>query len=414
MSKSNLLSSDLQIVEKRKIWFSIPAVIVVIAIICGIGWGIATGMPLSLSMDFAGGYEMKLDLSTKLTDDTFPDYEKQINSIAESISDENGKPYGLTISSLVRQGDGESASISIRYKTVRGADMDTINDKFVAELNKLFEYRPSLSYASGKFTAVYTDPIMSAEIENMRLKAEELGFSADIKTGDNDKTLVVETAVTEDQALQFLSIPDKYSGKTEKGRTTDALISTEYLIDAILAIALALTLMLIYIAFRFEVSAGIAAVLALTHDLLLMFAAMTIFHIEIGVTFIAALITILGYSINNTIIIFDRIREKTKPFKNQTFDSFKIANEAVRDTLWRSINTTITTLIPITLIVLIGFLGVPSIQIFGFPIIIGLLAGTYSSVFISPSIWGILKRFWQKGSKRKEAEKAILTKKSNA
>ena len=121
--------------------------------------------------------------------------------------------------------------------------------------------------------------------------------------------------------------------------------------------------------------------------------ALPICHIEINSTFIAALITILGYSINNSIIIFDRVRENMRSVYAKDMTSEQIANKSVRETLMRSINTTITTLI---MIVMVAILGVTDIKIFAFPIIIGLISGTFSSIFIAPSLWALFQRVGKK------------------
>ena len=129
---------------------------------------------------------------------------------------------------------------------------------------------------------------------------------------------------------------------------------------------------------------------------------MAIFHIEIGSSFIAALITILGYSINNTIIVFDRIRENQKSLYHKNSTATFIANESIRETLMRSINTSITTLLTIAMVAIIG---VPSIRVFALPIIAGLLAGTYSSIFISPSVWAMWKDRKRKSPKSEKESK---------
>ena len=154
-----------------------------------------------------------------------------------------------------------------------------------------------------------------------------------------------------------------------------------------ISIAIAAILMLLYITFRFEVLSGIAAVIALIHDLLIMVAFYAIFRFPVNTSFIAAILTILGYSINATIVIFDRIRENTRIApKNATF--FGVVNNSIKQTFARSVNTSLTTLF--TLVVLY-IIGVDSIKEFALPLIIGIIAGTYSSVFISGSIWAILK-----------------------
>ena len=145
--------------------------------------------------------------------------------------------------------------------------------------------------------------------------------------------------------------------------------------------------MLIYVTFRFEFKFGLASVIALTHDLLIMLAVYCLFRIPINITFIAAILTILGYSINATIVIFDRIRENLKGAKKA--DYAKIGNTSVWQSMGRAVNTSFTTLITITVLCIVG---VPSVREFAFPIIVGILAGTYSSVFIATPLWVTMQK----------------------
>jgi preprotein translocase subunit SecF len=147
--------------------------------------------------------------------------------------------------------------------------------------------------------------------------------------------------------------------------------------------------MLIYIAFRFDALSGLAALFALVHDVLIMMAFMVFFRafFQVNSSFIAAVLTIVGYSINNTIIIFDRIRENAKRPGFTQKPKMEIVELSVSSTLSRTINTTVTTMI--TLVALYVF-GVESVREFGFPLIIGMLAGVYSSVLLSGQVWAIL------------------------
>lgn len=156
--------------------------------------------------------------------------------------------------------------------------------------------------------------------------------------------------------------------------------------SAIQSIIVVAILMLIYITFRFELLSGISAVLALMHDMLVMMSFYTIFRIPVNTSFIAAILTILGYSINATIVVFDRIRENTRFLKKEDFSS--IVNKSIWQTLARSINTSLTTLF--TLVVLF-ILGVPSIKEFALPLIVGVVCGAYSSVFLAGQFWVLFK-----------------------
>jgi len=143
---------------------------------------------------------------------------------------------------------------------------------------------------------------------------------------------------------------------------------------------------LIYVTFRFEFTSGVCAVLALVHDILILCGIYSLFRIAIDTNFIAAVLTVLGYSINATIVIFDRIRENTRHAKKQTYS--EIANTSINQTMSRSINTTVTTLLTIGMVYI---LGVTSIKVFALPIIIGIFIGTYSSIFMAGSVWATWK-----------------------
>ena len=158
--------------------------------------------------------------------------------------------------------------------------------------------------------------------------------------------------------------------------------------NAIISVLLAAALMLVYIAIRFDLNSGIAAVFGLLHDVLIMLSFMVIFRsvIQMNSSFIAAALTIVGYSINNTIVIFDRIRENAK--KMPTTAREEVTNISIRESLGRTICTTVTTLITI---VALCILGVASIREFALPIIIGILSGVYSANMINGYVWAFLE-----------------------
>lgn len=165
-----------------------------------------------------------------------------------------------------------------------------------------------------------------------------------------------------------------------------AIAGRDLLGNAVKALLIAFACMLIYIAIRFDPFSGMAALFALVHDVLIMCAFMVFFRsfFLVNSSFIAAVLTIVGYSINNTIIIFDRIRETAKKPGWSQRGRREIVEDSVSNTLSRTINTSLTTLI--TLVALYIF-GVESIREFAFPLIVGMLAGTYSSVMLSGQVW---------------------------
>ena len=167
--------------------------------------------------------------------------------------------------------------------------------------------------------------------------------------------------------------------------------ASDLLRSAVIATLIAAVLMLVYISIRFDLFSGIAAVVALLHDISMMVIMNLIFGVQINLPFIAAVLTILGYSINATIIIFDRIRENSRLMAGAT--SQEVAEKSIRQTMRRSIFTSLTTLFTI---VILYVLSVPSIREFSFPIIVGILAGFCSSVFISGNVWILLKNRFSK------------------
>lgn len=178
--------------------------------------------------------------------------------------------------------------------------------------------------------------------------------------------------ITEDPVLSVADINATVSGEMQKA--------------ALLAVIVACAAMLLYISIRFrDVRAGASAIMALLHDVFVVLAFYAILRIPVNNSFIAALLTILGYSINATIVIFDRIREnKGRYRKDQVVEKI---NKSISQTLARSINTSITTLFTITAIYI---LGVPSVKEFALPLMIGIISGAYSSIFLSGSFWYIL------------------------
>ena len=176
--------------------------------------------------------------------------------------------------------------------------------------------------------------------------------------------------------------------------------------NAVISVLLAAVLMLAYIALRFDFASGLAAVIGLLHDVLIMIAFMVILRsvIQMNSSFIAAMLTIVGYSINNTIVIFDRIRENNKP-AYAGMKREEVVSISVRESLGRTINTTLTTLVTI---VTLYILGVDTIREFSLPIIIGILAGAYSANMINGYVWAALEelRIAHKSQKKLKAKKA--------
>jgi len=164
-----------------------------------------------------------------------------------------------------------------------------------------------------------------------------------------------------------------------------ASVSSELTRNSLISLSIAVIAMLIYVAVRFEFKFGVSAIIALLHDILITVAIYAIFNVPVNTPFIVAILTIVGYSINDTIVIFDRIRENINKMRRSS--PAEVANISVTQTMSRSINTTLTTLF--TIIAVNVF--VPSVREFTFPLIIGIACGAYSSIFIASPVWVMLK-----------------------
>lgn len=184
-----------------------------------------------------------------------------------------------------------------------------------------------------------------------------------------------------------------------------ASISAELTRSGILAVIIASLLMLAYISVRFRANYALAAVIALIHDILVTLAIYAIFRIPLNTPFIAAILTILGYSINDTIVIFDRLRENLKVSKGH--DPAAVANLSINQSMTRSINTLLTTLFTIVAV----YIFVPAVRDFAFPITVGILAGGYSSIFIASPVWVYFEKLTNaKHAAQKKANKPVYKK----
>lgn len=219
-------------------------------------------------------------------------------------------------------------------------------------------------------------------------------------TVDETQYQIKSTDLDSDKLSELINeLKEKYSLEDEILVSQDeigASIGKDLTEKSLTALAIAFVAMLIYIAIRFEFKSGLVALVALMHDVLITFSIYAIFDLTINSPFIAAILTIVGYSINATIVIFDRIRENEK--KTRRKSSTEIANLSINQTMKRSIYTTITTLFTIVSV----YVFVPSVREFAFPIIVGIISGGYSSVLIAPSLWVVIKNR-KKSSKAKKA-----------
>ena len=290
----------MQIVEKRKIWFTISLVLILIGIIAmPINALMGNGI-LNFDVEFSGGIEIQMDLGQEFDN----------NDVTKIVKDITNQSAPQVQRILGKQ------QVNIKIRQLENTEETDIEALFEESFKEKYPQADVLSYSN-----------------------------------------------------------------------VSATISSEMQVTALVAVLIACVAMLLYITIRFgDWRSGVSAIIALVHDVLIVLMVYSVVRVPVNNSFIAAILTIVGYSINNTIVIFDRIRENKNISPKKT-DFIQLTNKSIKDTLTRSINTSLTTLF--TVVALYVF-GVASIKEFAMPMIVGMLAGTYSSIFISTSVWYVL------------------------
>lgn len=257
-----------------------------------------------------------------------------------------------------------------------------------------------VEFKGGTSITIKSNDIINAE--NIKEDLENLNYNVLTIDTINQNTIDVTISdnLTETQIFETEDHLNKaYNASTDIGVVSN-VVKQELIKNAILSIVIAMIVIIIYISIRYQFSYAISGIISLLHDLFMMITVFSLLGLEVSPIFIAALLSIIGYSINNTIVTFDRIKEllKNKTIKTKE-DLQDIVNEAISNIFSRSIITTITTLIPV--ITLIVF-GTYEILNFNIALLIGLVAGAYSSLLIAPLIWySITKNMIGKPKKKK-------------
>ncbi len=257
----------------------------------------------------------------------------------------------------------------------------------------------ALDFIGGTSTSVSVDQntAITDELKNQVLDVVKgaTGLTGEVSSSDDKgvkKITIRTTALTEEQSNTVRTeLAKKFN--TDEGQieseTISASVSSEMKTDAIVATLIAAACMLLYIWIRFrKFATGASAVLALVHDILVVFTVYVVgsSFIQVGSTFIACMLTIVGYSINDTIVVFDRIRENQKGTSART-NLAEVINRSITETLSRSINTSVTTFI---MVFILALLGVSSVRQFAIPLIVGVISGCYSSVCVAAPLWYLM------------------------
>ncbi|PCF88743.1 protein translocase subunit SecDF [Staphylococcus intermedius] len=225
-------------------------------------------------------------------------------------------------------------------------------------------------------------------MESIDLKPNQLSIGG---TNNENASMQFKRDLNKDEIAKVTeTLKEKY-GKEPSVNTVSPVIGQELAKNAMLAVLIASIGMIIYISLRFEWRMGISSIISLLHDAFMIIAVFSLFRLEVDITFIAAVLTIIGYSINDTIVTFDRVREMLTKIKVITKEEQidYIVNSSIRQTLTRSINTVLTVVI---VVVALLILGASSIFNFSLALLIGLVSGVYSSIIIAVPLWGMLKK----------------------
>ena len=267
----------------------------------------------------------------------------------------------------------------------------------VATGNEAFNY--SIEFKGGTSTEIQFSENYTMDEFNSNVKPaiEKLLNSTDIqaqKDTNKDGLFTIKTRNFKDNEFEEMKdmLVKDYKAVDDKQNFTNTKISDtvskEMRSDAVVATVLATICMLFYIWIRFKnIHFALAAVMALIHDVLIVIGFYALSRVTVGTTFIACMLTIVGYSINATIVIFDRIRENKAAMKRDD-KMIEIVDRSITQTLTRSIYTTLTTFV---MVFMIFIMGVSSIREFTLPLMTGMIAGAFSSVFITGSLWYVLK-----------------------
>lgn len=247
-----------------------------------------------------------------------------------------------------------------------------------------------IDFRSGSDITLSADNITVSKVKK---DIENMGYKiVSITKQENDEIYIRLNDELKEDGINKVNnyFEEKYNAKSEINVVTN-LVKQELIKNAIYSVLIASIAIIIYISIRFKLSYAISSILALLHDVLFVIIMFSLLKIEVNVIFIAAILTIVGYSINNTIVVFDRIRENMKTFKkNLTLNELKnVVNKSISETFNRALYTTITTLIPVICLIIIGSKGILP---FNIALIFGLLAGTYSSILLAGQIWYVIEK----------------------
>ncbi len=346
---SKLMKKDFKVVQRFPILIAISAVVILAGLLVMIFSG------LNIGIDYEGGAKVEIELAGDYSENA--EFRNGFEDKFTAFINDNGYEVAdkMQVSPLSEGGATYEFRLSYELNGKKVGKSEEEQTAFIQSLNGAADDASDEGFKG----------VLEAEVQKY---LEEKGMGAEYEEG------CVKIAVIGASSSQSL------------------------LNATFLAIALALVAILVYIMIRFTVSSGLAAICGLTHDVLIMIALTAIFQIPVNTTFIAAVITIIGYSINASIVIFDKVRECRKSTAFAYASDEEIANYAIKHSFVKIALSIITTLIMVVALVLFS---VSTIQEFILPIIFGLIAGTFSALCLSPSIWVKFRKIGAKMKKKK-------------
>ncbi len=268
----------------------------------------------------------------------------------------------------------------------------------------IFQLNLGIDFESGSRVEITADQALDKEtiddeLRSLGLEAEEVIISGEIQ---NIAVARYVGVLDQNEIGELKSFYNEKYGQEPNVSTVDPTVGRELAKNAIYAIAIASIGIIIYVTIRFEWLMAFSSIIALLHDAFFIVAIFSLLRLEVDLPFIAAVLTIVGYSINDTIVTFDRIRENMKYSKVKTFEDLsRVVNVSLVQTFGRSINTVLSTVFAALALMIFGS---PAITNFSFALLIGLVAGTYSSLFIAAQIWLVLKARQLKKKREKPAK----------
>ena len=248
-----------------------------------------------------------------------------------------------------------------------------------------------IDYKAGTDISITSEKKLTKK--ELKKDLKELKFNDyEIEMMDNEVSIRVNDAINGEEVKAVNSyFEEKYDAKVNIGVVSN-IVKQELIKNAILSVFVALIGIVLYVSVRFKFSYAISGVIALLHDVAIICALFLLFNLEVSSMFIAAILAIIGYSINNTIVLFDRVRENLKNENSKKLTALKlekVCNESIQMMFIRTIYTTITTLIPVLALIL---LGSEEILTFNLAMLFGLIAGTYSSIFITVTVFLFIEK----------------------